>query len=88
MKRRTVLASAAAGSAAFGLAAATGTFAREVAAHLTAPDGSAPIVAYVSDARTGEVVVMVGTTEIVRRDAGLVARLVAIAKEASDVVAS
>jgi len=31
---------------------------------------------------------MVGTREIVRRDAALVARLVAIAKEAGDVVTS
>jgi hypothetical protein len=50
--------------------------------------GSLPLIAYVSDARKGEVVVMVGTSEIVRRDAGLVARLVAIAKEAGNVVAS
>jgi hypothetical protein len=48
----------------------------------------APIVAYVSDARKAEIVVMVGTREIVRRDAGLVARLIAIDKEASDVVTS
>ncbi len=31
---------------------------------------------------------MVGTREIVRRDAGLVARLVAIAREADDVITS
>jgi hypothetical protein len=31
---------------------------------------------------------MIGTREIVHRDAGLVARLVAIAREAGDVVAS
>ncbi|MGH2473430.1 MAG: hypothetical protein ACRDG6_13755 [Candidatus Limnocylindria bacterium] len=50
--------------------------------------GSLPLIAYVSDARNGEVVVMVGTREVVRRDAGLVARLTSIAKEADDVVAS
>jgi len=47
-----------------------------------------PLVAYVGDARTGEVVVMVGTREVVRRDARLVARLIEIAKEAGDVIAS
>lgn len=84
--RRTVLKAAAAGTAAFGLIAAGRTVGASGAG---SADGlSAPVVAYVSDARRGELVVMVGTREIVRRDPGLVARLVAIAKEAGDVVAS
>jgi hypothetical protein len=45
-------------------------------------------VAYVTDPAKGEVVVMVGASEVVRRDAALVARLMAIAKEARDVVPS
>lgn len=35
-----------------------------------------PLVAYVRDASKGEVVLMIGTQEIVRRDPALVARLV------------
>ncbi|HEV8670116.1 MAG TPA: hypothetical protein VGS01_05205 [Candidatus Limnocylindria bacterium] len=87
--RRTVLKSAAAGAAAIGLVGAGGRIVGSAtAAQGSIETSSAPLVAYVSDARRGEIVVMVGTREIVRRDAGLVARLVAIAKEAGDVVAS
>ncbi|HEV8535262.1 MAG TPA: hypothetical protein VGR87_06015 [Candidatus Limnocylindria bacterium] len=87
--RRTVLKAAAAGTAAFGLVVAGRGVVTDTAASAGALDeGAAPVVAYVSDARKGELVVMVGTREIVRRDAGLVARLLAIAKEARDVVAS
>ena len=84
--RRTVIKAAAASTAAVGLLAATRSIGGGAAA--TNETMRTPIVAYVSDARKGEVVVMVGNREIVRRDALLVARLVAIAKEASDVVAS
>jgi len=84
--RRTVIKAAAASTAAMGLVAATRGIGGAAAA--TNDSAGAPIVAYVSDARKGEVVVMVGNREIVRRDAGLVARLIAIAKEATDVVAS
>jgi hypothetical protein len=45
------------------------------------------VLAYVRDAAKGEVVVMKGGSEIVRRDARLAARLIAIAREAGDVVA-
>jgi len=38
-----------------------------------------PLVAYVRDAAKGEVVIMMGTKEVVRKDYGLVARLVAMA---------
>jgi hypothetical protein len=93
--RRTVLKSAAAGAAAMGLiGAGRGLATGASLAAGTSGDraaiatSSAPLVAYVSDARKGEIVVMVGTREIVRRDPGLVARIVAIAKEAGDVVAS
>jgi hypothetical protein len=87
--RRTLLKSAAAGAAAIGLVGAgRGLVGSGTAAKGSIETSSGPLVAYVSDARKGEVVVMVGTREIVRRDAALVARLVAIAKEAGDVVAS
>lgn len=87
--RRTLLKSAAAGAAAIGLVgAAHGLTGSATAAKGSIETSSAPLVAYVSDARKGEIVVMIGTHEIVRRDAALVARLVAIAKEAGDVVTS
>jgi hypothetical protein len=87
--RRTLLKSAAAGAAAIGLVGAGGGLARSSAvAKGSIETGSEPVVAYVSDARKGEIVVMVGTREVVRRDAALVARLMAIAKEAGDVIAS
>ena len=87
--RRTLLRSAAAGAAAVGLVGAgRGLAGAPSAAKGSIETSSSPLVAYVSDARKGEIVVMVGTREIVRRDAALVARLVAIAKEASDVIAS
>jgi hypothetical protein len=87
--RRTLLKSAAAGAAAIGLVGASRALAGSgTAARGSIGTSSEPLVAYVSDARKGEVVVMVGTREIVRRDPALVARLVAIAKEAVDVVAS
>ena len=87
--RRTLLKSAAAGAAAIGLVGAAGGMGRSnSAARASIGMSTEPVVAYVSDARKGEIVVMVGTREVVRRDAALVARLVAIAKEAGDVVAS
>jgi hypothetical protein len=87
--RRTLLKSAAAGAAAIGIAGASRGLAGGAAVDSrTIGTSSEPLVAYVSDARKGEVVVMVGTREVVRRDAALVARIVAIAKEARDVVAS
>jgi hypothetical protein len=86
--RRTLLKSAAAGAAAIGLVNATRGLGSSAAANGSIETSSEPLVAYVSDARKGEIVVMVGTREIVRRDSGLVARLVAIAKEAGDVVTS
>jgi hypothetical protein len=88
--RRTILKAVAASAAAMGLMgsgrALDGTAA--AANVITTGAGSLPVIAYIRDARKGEVVVMVGTSEVVRRDAALVARLVAIAKEASDVVTS
>ncbi|HEV8654664.1 MAG TPA: hypothetical protein VGR85_04025 [Candidatus Limnocylindria bacterium] len=86
--RRTLLKSAAAGAVAIGLVGAGRGLAGSAVARGSIETSSAPLVAYVSDARTGEIVVMVGTREIVRRDAALVARIVAIAKEAGDVVSS
>jgi len=87
--RRTLLKSAAAGAAAIGLVGAGGALARTSStAKGSIETSSEPVVAYVSDARKGEIGVMVGTREVVRRDAALVARLMAIAKEAGDVIAS
>lgn len=88
--RRTILRAVAASAAAMGLLGSARALGSSAAAADSSPTSTSrlPVIAYVSDARKGEVVVMVGTHEIVRRDAGLVARLVAIAKEAGDVVAS
>jgi len=86
--RRALLKSAAAGAAAIGLVGAGRGLSGSAVAKGSIESSSEPLVAYVSNARKGEVVVMVGTREIVRRDSVLVARLVAIAKEASDVVTS
>lgn len=88
--RRTILKAVATSAAAMGLMGSGRAFGGLAAAANGSPSdmGALPVIAYVSDARKGEVVVMVGTREIVRRDAGLVARLVAIAKEAGNVVAS
>ena len=88
MKRRALLTSAAAGTAAIGLAATAISTEKVERLRDAAQDLGAPIVAYVTDPAKGEVVVMIGDSEVVRRDMGLVARLVAIAKEARDVVPS
>jgi hypothetical protein len=88
MKRRALLTSAAAGTAAIGLAATAISTEKVERLRDAAQNLGAPIVAYVTDPATAEVVVMIGDSEVVRRDAALVARLVAIAKEARDVVPS
>ena len=88
MKRRALLTKAAAGTAAIGLAATAISSEKVERLRDAAQDLGAPIVAYVTDPAKGEVVVMIGDSEIVRRDTALVARLTAIAKEARDVVAS
>jgi hypothetical protein len=82
MKRRALLTSAAAGTAAIGLAATAISTEKVERLRDAAQDLGGPIVAYVTDPANGEVVVMVGASEVVRRDAALVARLMAIAKEA------
>ena len=88
MKRRALLTQAAAGTAAIGLAATAISTEKVERLRDAAQELGAPVVAYVTDPANGEVVVMVGGSEVVRRDAALVARLTAIAKEARDVVAS
>jgi hypothetical protein len=88
MKRRALLTTAAAGTAAIGLAATAISTEKVERLRDAAQDLGGPIVAYVADAARGEVVVMAGDSEVVRRDAALVARLTAIAKEARDVIAS
>jgi len=87
LARRNFLKAAAMGAAAVGVAVAVPS----VLAHAAeaadsrpsaegAPDGDQPLVAYVRDPRSGEVVVMTGGTEVLRRDPGLVSRLVAHTK--------
>jgi hypothetical protein len=88
MKRRALLTKAAAGTAAIGLAATAISTEKVERLRDAAQDIGVPIVAYVTDPAKGEVVVMAGEREVVRRDAALVARLTAIAKEARDVIAS
>jgi hypothetical protein len=88
MKRRALLTSAAAGTAAIGLAATAISTEKVERLRDAAQNLGAPIVAYITDPAKAEVVVMIGDSEVVRRDAALVARLVAIAKEARDVVPS
>ena len=88
MKRRALLTRAAAGTAAIGLAATAISTEKVERLRDAAQDLGAPIVAYVIDPARSEVVVMVGDSEVVRRDAALVARLTAIAREARDVVPS
>jgi len=88
MKRRALLTRAAVGTAAIGLAATAITTEKVERLRDAAQDLGAPIVAYVTDPANAEVVVMIGDSEVVRRDAALVARLTAIAKEARDVVPS
>jgi protein tyrosine phosphatase (PTP) superfamily phosphohydrolase (DUF442 family) len=88
MKRRALLTKAAAGTAAIGLAAAAISTEKVERFRDAVQDLGAPIVAYVTDPAKSEVVVMVGDSEVIRRDALLVARLTAIAREARDVVPS
>jgi Ubiquitinol-cytochrome C reductase Fe-S subunit TAT signal len=68
---------AAVGAAAFAAGrAGTGDGPAEVApAAAAAPTGSGPLVAYVADAGSGRVSVMVGETETIVHDPELVARL-------------
>jgi len=85
--RRNFLRAAAMGAAAVGVAAAVPA----VLAHAAeaaesrrsaegAPKDGQPMVAYVSDPASGEIVVMTGGTEVVRQDPVLVSRLVAHTK--------
>jgi len=86
--RRTLLQAAAVGTAAAGMWGAARALGIE-SGHATSDESiDAPILAYVRDDRSGEVVVMTRAQEIVRIDRQLAARLIAIAKEASDVIAS
>ncbi len=89
MSRRTFLKRGGAGAAAAGFLAAIPAFPgrawaarRPATVHnrgVAAPSGRAatgPLVVHVPDPRSGEVHLMVGTREVVRRDPALVARLV------------
>jgi len=85
MSRRSVLRGAA-GAGAVGLAAAAGAGAVAAAARPAAKAGTAPtpaampahadpVVVYLRDARTGELDVFTGTTQVRFRDPALAARL-------------
>ena len=84
VSRRSFLAKTAAVTATVGLIAAAPLSALRAlspARAATKPDElapalSGPLVAYIRDASKGEVILMVGAKEVVRKDPGLVARLV------------
>jgi hypothetical protein len=89
ISRRTFLKRGGAGTAAAGFLAAIPAFPGRAwasrgpstvhSAGIAAPAGraaSGPLVVHIPDPRTGEVHLMVGTREVVRRDRALVARLV------------
>jgi len=85
--RRTFLKRGGTGVAAAGIFAAIPSFPGLLASHrpatvhnagVAAPAGRAatgPLVVHIPDPRSGEVHLMVGTREVVRRDSALVARL-------------
>ena len=82
VSRRGFLKTAAIGAAAAGVAVAapgilTGNSAPWTASLDALPEGAdgSPIVAYVTDARAGEIVLMVGTREVKLRDFGMVSWL-------------
>lgn len=81
VSRRSFLKTAAAGAAAVGAAAAAPSAVRMVTDLPNMADvgrgGSEPLMAYVQNSGSGEIVVMLGTKEIVLRDFGLVSRLFA-----------
>jgi hypothetical protein len=47
---------------------------------VSAPSFAEPLAAYVRDAATGEISIMVGTREVIVRDVNLVARLIQAAR--------
>lgn len=80
--RRNFLTTASLGAAAIGVAAAS----PGLLSARQGPGGGrlheGPLMAYVQDARRGDIAVMVGELEIVRHDPELAARLAAIAADA------
>jgi hypothetical protein len=74
-------AAAAAGAAAVGVpvTAALSEDKSGVVTHPTSPNPSEPVMAYVRDARRGEITVMSGTSETTYRDRSLVKQLLAAA---------
>ena len=89
ISRRTFLAQSGAGVAAAGLLSAAPALPRRARASqkpaaiedrgVAAPEGRAatgPLVVHIPDPRSGEVHLMVGTREVIRKDSALVARLV------------
>ncbi len=78
-------AAAAAGAAAIGVPV-TAALAKDKPGAVTepsSPNPSEPVMAYVRDARRGEVTVMSGTSEATYRDRALVKRLLAAAPEST-----
>ena len=80
--RRGFLAAAGAGAAAVGVAAAVprGASASPDPAPAARSGHTEPLVAYVRDAHTGEVAVMVGEREVVVHDHDLAARIARVAR--------
>ena len=79
--RRNFLTTASLGAAAIGVAAASPAL-RSSASGAGGRLHQGPLMAYVQDARRGDIAVMVGELEIVRHDPELAARLAAIAADA------
>lgn len=84
--RRLFLKSASLGAAAVGVAAAfplvEASAASAAAVERSGPVHEGPLMAYVSDRRSGEVTVMVGEREVVRHDPDLADRLARLAASA------
>ena len=79
--RRNFLTTASLGAAAIGVAAASPGL-RSSGSGAAGRLHEGPLMAYVQDARRGDIAVMVGELEIVRHDPELATRLAAIAADA------
>jgi hypothetical protein len=74
--RRNFLIASGAGAAAVGVAAALPTTgSASTPKQVTAPDDASPLVAHISDPRTGELSLLVGDREFVVHDPDLVGRI-------------
>ena len=73
--RRTFLVAAGAGAAAVGVAAVVPAAASAATTHGSVTPSGEPLVAYISDASTGELTVMVGEREVQIKNPSLVSQL-------------